>query len=76
MSEDGAGHLAIFGGKPTFPKPLHVGVPNLGDRERLHSRIESILNRRVLTNRGQLVIEFEERVADIVGVRHCVAMSN
>lgn len=76
MSEDGAGHLAIFGGKPTFPKPLHVGVPNLGDRERLHSRIESILTRRVLTNRGPLVIEFEERVADIVGVRHCVAMSN
>ena len=76
MSEDGAGHLAIFGGKPTFPKPLHVGVPKLGDRERLHSRIESILNRRVLTNRGPLVIEFEERVADIVGVRHCVAMSN
>jgi len=76
VSEDGAGHLAIFGGKPTFPKPLHVGVPNLGDRERLHSRIESILTRRVLTNRGPLVIEFEERVADIVGVRHCVAMSN
>ena len=76
MSEDGAGHLAIFGGKPIFPKPLHVGVPNLGDRERLHSRIESILTRRVLTNRGPLVVEFEERVADIVGVRHCVAMSN
>jgi len=76
VSKDGTGQLAIFGGKPTFPKPLHVGVPNLGDRERLYSRIESILNRRVLTNRGPLVMEFEERIADLVGVRHCVAMSN
>lgn len=76
MSEDGKGPLAIFGGKPTFPKPLHVGVPNLGDRDRLFARIESMLNRRVLTNRGPLVVEFEERIADLVGVKHCVAMSN
>ncbi len=76
MSEDGKGPLAIFGGKPTFPKPLHVGVPNLGDRGRLFARIESMLNRRVLTNRGPLVVEFEERIADLVGVKHCVAMSN
>ncbi len=76
MSENGKGPLAIFGGKPTFPKPLHVGVPNLGDRDRLFARIEGILNRRVLTNRGPLVVEFEERIADLVGVKHCVAMSN
>ena len=76
MTEDGTGHLAIFGGKPTFPKPLHVGVPNLGDRQRLYARIDSILTRKVLTNRGPLVMEFEERIADLVGVRHCVAMSN
>ena len=76
MAEDGTGHLAIFGGKPTFPEPLHVGVPNLGDRERLYARIDSILDHRVLTNRGPLVMEFEERIADLVGVRHCVAMCN
>jgi len=76
VTEDGTGHLAIFGGKPTFSRPLHVGVPNLGDRERLYARIDSILARRVLTNRGPLVIEFEERIADLVGVRNCVAMSN
>ena len=76
MTDDGTGYLAIFGGKPTFPDPLHVGVPNLGNRERLYARIEGILTRRVLTNRGPLVMEFEERIADLVGVRHCVAMSN
>lgn len=76
MSEGGTRQLAIFGGRPTFAKPLHVGVPNIGDRERLYSRIDSILTRRVLTNGGPLVAEFEARIADLVGVRHCVAMSN
>lgn len=68
--------LAIFGGKPAFPQPLHVGVPNIGDKKRLQARIDSILSRRVLTNRGPMVTEFEQRLADYVGVRHCIAMCN
>ena len=27
--------LVIFGGKPAFDEALHVGRPNIGDRERL-----------------------------------------
>jgi dTDP-4-amino-4,6-dideoxygalactose transaminase len=76
VTEDQSGHLAIFGGKPTFPRPLHVGVPNIGDQRRLHERIDDILATKVLTNRGPMVVEFEERIADLVGVKHCVATSN
>lgn len=76
MSAENLQQLAIFGGTPVFPRPLHVGIPNIGDKARLFSRINDILNRRVLTNQGPMVAEFEERIADYVGVRHCVSMSN
>lgn len=68
--------LAIWGGQPAFAEPLHVGRPNIGDRARLMDRIAGLLDRRWLTNRGPLVQEFEERVADYLGVRHCVATCN
>jgi dTDP-4-amino-4,6-dideoxygalactose transaminase len=69
-------HLAIFGGKPAFPEGLHVGRPNIGDRDKLLSRINDMLDRRWLTNRGPFVIDLEERIARLLGVRHCVAMCN
>lgn len=76
MAADSLEQLAVFGGKPSFPTPLHVGIPNIGDKKRFYARMENILTRRVLTNRGPMVMEFEERIADLVGVRHCVSMSN
>lgn len=68
--------LAIFGGIPAFAEKLHVGRPNIGDRERLLERINDIIDRRWLTNNGQYVREFERSIAEIVGVKHCVAMCN
>lgn len=68
--------LAIFGGVPAFKDQLHVGRPNIGDRERLISRINDLLDRRWLTNNGPFVQEFEQRVADYLGVKHCIAMCN
>jgi len=68
--------LAIFGGKPAFASALHVGRPNIGNRERLLARINDLLDRRWLTNNGPFVQEFERRVADFLGVKHCVAMCN
>ena len=65
--------LAILGGAPAFGEPLHVGRPNIGDRGRLLERVEGLLDRRWLTNDGPLVRQFEAAVAEIVGVRHCVA---
>jgi dTDP-4-amino-4,6-dideoxygalactose transaminase len=68
--------LAVLGGAPALSQPLHVGRPNLGDREHLMRRIGQILDRNWLTNRGPEVVEFERRVTQLLGVRHCVAMCN
>jgi dTDP-4-amino-4,6-dideoxygalactose transaminase len=68
--------LAVFGGEPTFSEKLHVGRPNIGDRERLLARINDLLDRRWLTNNGPYVQEFERKICEAVGVRHCIAMCN
>ena len=76
MKKQKISDLAIFGGKPAFSDTLHVGRPNIGNREGLLERINDILDRRWLTNRGLYVREFEQRIADFLGVRHCIAMCN
>jgi dTDP-4-amino-4,6-dideoxygalactose transaminase len=68
--------LAILGGQPAFDSPLHVGRPNIGDREALMRRINAILDQRWLSNRGPMVQAFESAIAERLGVRHCVAMCN
>jgi dTDP-4-amino-4,6-dideoxygalactose transaminase len=40
------------------------------------ARIQDALDRRWLSNGGVYVREFERRVAEMAGVRHCVAMCN
>jgi dTDP-4-amino-4,6-dideoxygalactose transaminase len=68
--------LAIFSGIPAFTEKLHVGRPNIGNRENLLSRINDILDRKWLTNHGIYVQEFEQRIAEFVGVKHCIATCN
>lgn len=68
--------LAISGGTPAFSEPHHVGRPNIGDRERLMARINDLLDRRWLSNAGVYVQELEKRLADLLGVKHCIAMCN
>src|SRR5262249_22444106 len=68
--------LAIIGGTPAFQEQLHVGRPNIGDRQRLLDRIHDILDRGWLTNDGPYLHEFEHRVAELLGVKHCIAMCN
>lgn len=68
--------LAIFGAAPAFDEKVHVGRPNIGDRQRLLERINDLLDRQWLSNNGPYVQEFERRVADLVKVKHCVAMCN
>lgn len=71
-----ARRLAILGGAPAFGEPIHVGRPNIGDRARFLARVDEMLDGRWLSNNGPMVREFEQKVADVVGVRHCVAMCN
>ena len=68
--------LAIFGSSPAFAEQLHVGRPNIGNRERFLERMNDILDRRWLSNRGEYVIELERRICDLIGVRNCVLVCN
>jgi dTDP-4-amino-4,6-dideoxygalactose transaminase len=68
--------LAIFGGAPAFADKLHVGRPNIGDRERLLARFDEILDSRWLSNSGPFEQELERRIAGMCGVKHCIAMCN
>lgn len=71
-----AADLAINGAPPAFDQPLHVGRPNIGNRAAFLQRVEQILDSHWLTNNGPVVQEFERRIADYLGVKHCVAMCN
>jgi dTDP-4-amino-4,6-dideoxygalactose transaminase len=68
--------LAILGGKPAFETPLHVGRPNIGNRQAFSERMADILDRRWLTNGGRYVDEFEQRISEVSGVKHCIAVCN
>lgn len=68
--------LAINGAPPAFEKPLHVGRPNLGDRDDFMQAAAAVFDSRQLTNNGPKVRELEERISAFLGVRHCVAMCN
>lgn len=68
--------LAINGAPPAFEKPLHVGRPNIGNREAFLQRVNKILDNQWLTNNGPMVQEFEQRIAGYLGVKHCIAMCN
>ncbi len=68
--------LALFGGEPAFDEMLHVGRPNIGDRDKLIARLNAILDRRWLTNNGPVVQEFEARLAEFLGVKHVVTVVN
>lgn len=68
--------LAILGGRPRFAQPLHVGRPNLGNPAGALERISQAFSNRRLTNDGPFLREFEQRIADRLGVAHCVAVCN
>ena len=57
-------------------RPLHVGRPNIGDREAFLRRMGQIMDNAWLTNRGPFVVEFEEKIAAYLGVEHFISMCN
>jgi len=72
ISED----RGIDDGPRAFTEPLHVGRPNIGDRKTFLRFVDEMFERDWLTNNGPLVLQFEQRIAEYVGVKHCVAMNN
>jgi dTDP-4-amino-4,6-dideoxygalactose transaminase len=69
-----SGMPAMLGGDPVFPEGLALVRPSLPP-ESVIDDIRKILSGHVLTN-GPYVRELEERAADYLGVRHCVAVSS
>lgn len=55
---------------------LHIGRPNIGNREDFNTRINDILDRRWLSNNGKYVQEFEKRVSEMLDVKHSIAVCN
>jgi dTDP-4-amino-4,6-dideoxygalactose transaminase len=68
--------LAISGGVPAFPASLHVGRPNIGNREHLLARINDMLDRKWLSNNGLYVQEFEHKISELLQVKNCIVMCN
>jgi dTDP-4-amino-4,6-dideoxygalactose transaminase len=71
-----AADLAIHGAPPAYAETLHVGRPNIGDRARFFELTTQMLDRRMLTNNGPLVLELERKLAAYLGVKHVIAMCN
>ncbi len=68
--------LAVLGGPPLFNQPLHVGRPNLGDRDQFDALVDRMFENRWLTNNGPIVQEFEGELEKLTGAKHCVALAN
>ena len=68
--------FAIFGGKPSFEHILHVGRPNIGNKDRLLERISDALERGWLSNDGPCVEELEKKLEQHLGAGHCQTVCN
>ncbi len=68
--------LALFGARPAFSQPLHVGRPNIPSAGQILTRIHDILQRAWLTNDGKYVQQFERKIAAYAGTKHCVCTCN
>ena len=55
---------------------LFVGRPNIGNRERFLERVGKIFDTRLLSNDGPMVREFEQRLRELLCVKHVIAMCN
>jgi dTDP-4-amino-4,6-dideoxygalactose transaminase len=67
--------LALLGDDPAFPAGLQFARPPFPPLERVVARLAPSYNRGVLTN-GPLVREVEAFAAEMLGVRHVVAVSS
>ncbi len=66
----------VSNGAPIFASALHVGRPNIGNKESFLERVNEAFDRRWLTNDGPFNKEFEARLAEYLGVKHVVTMCN
>ena len=66
---------AIRGGTPMFPDGVPLARPTFSDPAAIGREVERIVASEMLTN-GPTVQRLEERAAEYLGVRHCVAVAS
>jgi dTDP-4-amino-4,6-dideoxygalactose transaminase len=75
----GEAPLAVLGAKPRFSAPLPVGQFYWPAWSRYEDAARAIFARRFYTSQrfaGPLVVEFQRRLQDFLGVKHAVAVRN
>jgi dTDP-4-amino-4,6-dideoxygalactose transaminase len=55
---------------------LHVGKPNVGNLDKFITRIKDIFERRWFSNNGPYAQEFEAKLSEYLGVKHCLLVCN
>lgn len=68
--------LAIFGAPPRFHEDVHVSCPSSPDRNELMRLIGQVLDTHRYSNDGPLMLSLESLLANYLGVRNCVLVSN
>jgi dTDP-4-amino-4,6-dideoxygalactose transaminase len=54
----------------------HVGRPNMPGKEKLLAKFSQVLDSQWLTNMGPMSLQLEERIASMLGVKHCICVCN
>ena len=55
---------------------FHVGRPNIPNKEKVLEKFSQVLDNQWLTNMGPLSLDLEERIAEMLGVKHCICVCN
>lgn len=61
---------------PKFAQQIFVARPSLAPLDEIEEHLKQIWDRRVLTNRGPLLVEFEKEIGEFLGVDHVSVVAN
>lgn len=67
---------AVFGGQPAFTSALHVNKPWVGRKQTFDAHVNTAWENRWFSNEGSLQRTLESKLAQRLGVRNCVLVSN
>lgn len=76
MVKKSINELGVLGGAPLFSAPLHVGRPNRPNKAVFMQHADDIWESAWLTNNGPKVQQFEAALAQVLGVKHVIAVCN
>ena len=62
--------------KSRLRKALHVGRPNIPNKEKILSKLSEVLDNKWLTNNGSMVQELEHKIQQYLGIKHCICVCN